>query len=75
MPLAASVDVAEVARDERALVVSDTMESAAPINADEFWMVPQPAEIAAADSAAAINDRPVRRSLVRKVRDWLRRAA
>src|ERR1700760_3167831 len=52
MPLAASVDVAEVAQDERAVVVSDTMESAAPVNADEFRMVPQPAEIAAADSAA-----------------------
>jgi 8-oxo-dGTP diphosphatase len=78
MPLAASADVAEVARDERALVESDAMESAAPISADEFRMVPQPAEIAAAnstDGGAVVTDQPVRRSLVQKVRDWLQRAA
>jgi 8-oxo-dGTP diphosphatase len=75
VPLAASAEVTEVAQDERALVESGAMESTAPADADEFRMVPQPAEIVAADSAAAINDRPVRRSLVRKVRDWLRRAA
>jgi 8-oxo-dGTP diphosphatase len=74
-PLAASADVAEVAQDERTVVESGAMESTAPADADEFRMVPQSAEIAAADSAAAINDRPVRQSLVRKVRDWLSRAA
>jgi 8-oxo-dGTP diphosphatase len=75
MPLAASADVAQ---DERALVEGDAMESAAPADADEFRMVPQPAEILATDAAdggATITDRPARRSLVRKVRDWLRRAA
>jgi hypothetical protein len=78
VPLAASADVAEVAQDERALVEGDAMESAASADADEFQMVPQPAEIVAADAAdgsATITDRSARRSLVRKVRDWLRRAA
>jgi 8-oxo-dGTP diphosphatase len=78
MPAIAAPDFTEIAQDERALLESDAVESEALVDADQFRMVPQPAEIVAADSgdsAAAINDRPVRRSLVRKVRDWLRRAA
>jgi 8-oxo-dGTP diphosphatase len=74
MPAVAAPDFTEIAQDERALVESDAMESEAPADADEFRMVPQPAEIVAAD-ATTINDRPVRRSLVRKVRDWFLRAA
>jgi 8-oxo-dGTP diphosphatase len=78
IPEAVPPDLAGVAQDEPVLIESDAVESEAPADADEFRMVPQPAEIAAADSAdsnAAIADRPARRSLVRKVRDWLRRAA
>jgi 8-oxo-dGTP diphosphatase len=74
MPAVAALDFTEVAQDERALVESDAMESEAPADADEFRMVPQPAEIVAAD-ATTIDDRPIRRSLVRKVRDWFLRAA
>jgi 8-oxo-dGTP diphosphatase len=74
MPAVAAPDFTEIAQDERALVESDAMESEAPADADEFRMVPQPAEIVAAD-ATTINDRPIRRSLVRKVRDWFLRAA
>jgi 8-oxo-dGTP diphosphatase len=78
MPAVAAPDLAEVARDEPVSAESDAMESDVLADADEFRMVPQPAEITAADSAdgaAAIKDRPARRSLVRKVRDWLLRAA
>jgi 8-oxo-dGTP diphosphatase len=74
MPAVAAPDFTEIAQDERALVESDATESEAPADADEFRMVPQPAEIVAAD-ATTINDRPIRRSLVRKVRDWFLRAA
>jgi 8-oxo-dGTP diphosphatase len=74
MPAVAAPDFTEIAQDERALVESDAMESEAPADADEFRMVPQPAEIVAAD-VTTINDRPIRRSLVRKVRDWFLRAA
>jgi 8-oxo-dGTP diphosphatase len=74
MPAVAAPDFTEIAQDEPALVESDAMESEAPADADEFRMVPQPAEIVAAD-ATTINDRPIRRSLVRKVRDWFLRAA
>lgn len=74
MPAVAAPDFTEIAQDERGLVESDAMESEAPADADEFRMVPQPAEIVAAD-ATTINDRPIRRSLVRKVRDWFLRAA
>jgi 8-oxo-dGTP diphosphatase len=83
MPAIAAPDFTEIAQDERALLESDAVESetmvaTAPADADQFRMVPQPAEIVAADSvdsAATIADQPARRSLVRKVRDWLRRAA
>jgi 8-oxo-dGTP diphosphatase len=78
IPKAAPSDLAGVAQGEPVLIESDAVETEAPADADEFRMVPQPAEIAATDSAngsAAIADRPARRSLVRKVRDWLRRAA
>jgi 8-oxo-dGTP diphosphatase len=74
MPAVAAPDFTEIAQDERALVESDAMESEAPADADEFRMVPQPAEIVVAD-ATTIDDRPIRRSLVRKVRDWFLRAA
>jgi 8-oxo-dGTP diphosphatase len=74
MPAVAAPDFTEIAQDERALVESEAMESEAPADADEFRMVPQPAEIVAAD-ATTIDDRPIRRSLVRKVRDWFLCAA
>ena len=78
MPEVAAPDFAEVAQDESVLLESAAMESEAPADADDLRMVPQPAEIVVADSAddaTTINDRPVRRSLVRKVRDWFLRAA
>jgi 8-oxo-dGTP diphosphatase len=78
IPEAVSADLAGVAQDEPVLIESDAVDTEALADADEFRMVPQPAEIAAtdsADSSTAIADRPARRSLVRKVRDWLRRAA
>ncbi|HEY0912399.1 MAG TPA: NUDIX hydrolase [Bradyrhizobium sp.] len=78
MPAVAAPDFAEAAQDESVLVESAAMKSEAPADADEFRMVPQPAEIVAADSAdnaTTINDQPMRRSLVRKVRDWFLRAA
>jgi 8-oxo-dGTP diphosphatase len=78
MRAAVSAEFAQATQDERALVESETMAVEAPADADEFRMVPQPAEIAAADSAdsgVVAADRPARQSLVRKVRDWLRRAA
>jgi 8-oxo-dGTP diphosphatase len=78
IPQAVPPDLAGVAQDEPVLIESDAVETEALADADEFRMVPQPAEIAAtdsADSSTAMADRPARRSLVRKVRDWLRRAA
>jgi 8-oxo-dGTP diphosphatase len=88
MPDVTASDFAEVAQDVPVLVDSEDLETGAveaeaveaeaAVYADEFQMVPQSAAIVAADSAdsgAAITDRPARRSLVRKVRDWLRRAA
>ena len=84
MPEVTAPEFAEVALDERALLGSDgaaeaeAVETEAAVDADEFQMVPQSVEISAANPADgddAITDRPARRGLVRKVRDWLRRAA
>jgi 8-oxo-dGTP diphosphatase len=91
MPEVAAPDFAEIAQDAPVLVESGGVETKAvhaeaaeagaaeaAVYSDQFQMVPQSAEIAEADSADsdhAITDRPARQGLVRKVRDWLRRAA
>lgn len=83
MPAVAAPDLIEIAQDDNALVEiakmeAETTAAEAPAEAGEFRIMPQPAEIPAADSvegAPAMTDQPARRSLVRKVRDWLWRAA
>jgi 8-oxo-dGTP diphosphatase len=88
MPDVAAPDFAEAAQDVPVLVESEDLETGtleaeaveaeAAVDAGDFQMVPQSAEIAVADSANnsdAFTDRPARRGLVRRVRDWLRRAA
>jgi 8-oxo-dGTP diphosphatase len=88
MPEVAAPDLAEPAQDVPVLVESEDLETGtleaesveaeAAVDAGDFQMVPQSAEIAVADSANngdAFTDRPARRGLVRRVRDWLRRAA
>ena len=98
-----ALDFAEVAQDVSALVEHDGVEigaveaeaaeieaAEAAVDADEFRMVPQSAEIEpaieaepaaagappeATESEAISADRRTRRSLVRKMRDWLSRAA
>ena len=90
MPEVTAPDFVEVTQDERVLVESDAMESEAPVDAEEFRMVPQSAETEpvieagpvatsatpeAAVRAASSTGQGASRSLVRKVREWLSRAA
>ncbi len=86
IPPAPPAELPAMAQDEAIVIEDVTVEAEIPAYSEEFRMVPQSGEATPAtdvatpeqsdsDAAGTVQGQRPRRSLVGKMRDWLRRAA